>query len=232
MNLLSYIFRAVQIAPYQGVGTLTPPTVAPVLTGEADLGSYVANLTWTASNKTGSPGFGYRLYYYSDSSSGFENLGDSLAYNFDAVDVPGIWNFYIVPFNSAGEGPSSNTVSIYLPGESEAPLLTGPSSVESGDPTALLEWNAIPGATLYSVQRSPDDSTWTQIYTPTGTSQSVTLSFSPSYYRVIPFAGTFEGLPSNSIEITIVAPPPPTYLRPDGTSTYLRPDGTSIYLRP
>jgi hypothetical protein len=237
MNLLSYIFRAVQIAPYQGVGTLTPPTLAPILTVEADLGSEIANLSWTDSNKTGTSGFGYAIWRQvsNDSWIQIDSVGPStLAYNDNTTGIaPNLFSYYIVPFNSAGEGPSSNTVSIYLPGESEAPLLTGPSSVESGDPTALLEWNAIPGATLYSVQRSPDGSTWTQIYTPTGTSQSVTLSFSPSYYRVIPFAGTFEGLPSNSISITIVSPPvADSYLRPDGTSTYLRPDGTSIYLRP
>jgi hypothetical protein len=236
MNLLGYIYRAIQIAPYQGVGTLTPPTVAPVLTVDADLGSYVANLSWTASNKTSSPGFVYNLYgaVFPDIPVLLQTLGPStLSTTFDSSEVPGLWVFYITPVNDAGEGPISNEVSITLPGESEAPVLTGPSSVESGDPTALLEWNAIPGATFYSVQRSPDDSTWTQIETPIGTSQSVTLTFSPSYYRVVPYNLLFEGLPSNSISITIVIPPAPdSYLRPDGTSTYLRPDGTSIYLRP
>lgn len=217
-------------------GSLTPPTVAPVLTVDADLGSFIANLAWTPSNKTGSVGFGYNLYGapFPDPALLIQTLGSTtLSTTFDPLDVGGLWNFYIIPFNDAGEGPSSNTASINLPGESEAPVLTGPSSVESGSPIALLEWNSIPGATLYSVERSPDDSTWTQIHTPTGTSQSVTLSFSPSYYRVIPFADTFEGLASNSISITIVAPPAAdSYLRPDGTSTYLRPDGTSVYLRP
>ena len=237
MNLLSYIFRAVQIAPYQGVGTPTPPTVAPVLTVDADLGSYYANLSWTASNKTSSAGFGYNIFRSIDGIGPtiISTTGPStLSYNDHNPGAAGeLYEYFVTPKNDAGEGPSSNTASVILPGESEAPVLTGPSSVESGSPTALLEWNAIPGATLYSVERSPDDSTWTQIYTPTGTSQSVTLSFSPSYYRVIPFAGTFEGLPSNSIEIVIVSPPvADSYLRPDGTSTYLRPDGTSIYLRP
>ena len=234
MNLLGYIYRAIQIAPYQGVGTLTPPTVPPVLTVDADLGSYDANLSWTPSNKTSSTGFGYDVLF-SVNGTDYASIGTTGSLSFShnvAPDIGTFW-FKIVPFNDAGEGPESNPVSINLPGESEAPVLTGPSSVESGDPTALLEWNAIPGATFYSVQRSPDDSTWTQIETPVGTSQSVTLTFSPSYYRVVPYNLLFEGLPSNSISITIVIPPAPdSYLRPDGTSTYLRPDGTSIYLRP
>ena len=215
-------------------GSLTPPTVAPVLTVDADLGSYIANLAWTSSNKTGSAGFTYNIYL-STNGTDFVYLASttSLTYNQDFEPDSGTYYFEIIPANDAGEGPASNGAGVALPGESEAPVLTGPSSVESGSPIALLEWNSIPGATLYSVERSPDDSTWTQIHTPTGTSQSVTLSFSPSYYRVIPFADTFEGLASNSISITIVAPPAAdSYLRPDGTSTYLRPDGTSVYLRP
>lgn len=217
-------------------GVPQPPSVTPVLTVSADLGSYVANLDWTASNRTGSAGFAYQIWVSLDggSYSLLDSVGPStLSYAHDASPTGGTYSYYIKPINDVGEGPSSNAASVVLPGESEAPVLTGPSEVSSEDPTALLEWNAIPGATLYSVQRSPDNATWTQIYTPTGTSQSVTLSFSPSYYRVIPFAGTFEGLPSNSISITIVIPPAPeSYLRPDGISTYLRPDGTSIYLRP
>lgn len=241
MNLLSYIFRAVQIAPYQGVGTLTPPTVAPVLTVDADLGSTTANLSWTPSNKIESPGFTYLLFRTIGVPPvpGIDSPVNSFLPNATSGvdDVSGAsgetYYYLIVPSNSAGEGPSSNAASIILPGESEAPVLTGPSEVSSEDPTALLEWNTIPGATLYSVQRSPDNATWTQIFTPTGTSQSVTLSFSPSYYRVVPYAGVFEGLASNSVEITIIIPPPSnSYLRPGGSGTYLRPDGTSIYLRP
>ena len=218
-------------------GVPQPPSVAPVLVVSADLGSYVANLEWTASNRTGSAGFAYQIWVDVD-GGGYSLLTSvgpgTLSYNHDASPTAGTYSYYIKPINDAGEGPSSNAASVVLPGESEAPVLTGPSEVSSEDPTALLEWNAIPGATLYSVQRSPDNATWTQIYTPTGTSQSVTLSFSPSYYRVIPFAGTFEGLPSNSLEIFIVSPPPVdnTYLRPGGLTTYLRPDGTSLYLRP
>lgn len=217
-----------------GSGTLTPPSVAPVLVVSADLGSYDAVLEWTASNKTSSPGFEYQIYFLKapDSEFTLEATTNLLTFTFGAADA-GDYTFKVVPVNSAGEGPSSNEVVITLPGESEAPVLTGPSEVASADPTALLEWNAIPGATLYSVQQSPDDSTWTQIFTPSGTSQSVTLTFSPSYYRVVPYAGVFEGQASNSISITIYIPPPAdSYLRPGGSDTYLRPDGTSIYLRP
>lgn len=219
-------------------GIPQPPSVAPVLVvSAAEFGSYIANLEWTASNRTGSAGFAYQIWMDID-GGGYSLLtsvgSGTLSYAYDASPTAGTYSFYIKPINDAGEGPSSNAASVVLPGESEAPVLTGPSEVSSEDPTALLEWNAIIGATLYSVQRSPDDATWTQIFTPTGTSQSVTLFSSPSYYRVVPYAGVVEGTPSNSIEIVIVSPPPVdnTYLRPGGLTTYLRPDGTSLYLRP
>ena len=218
-------------------GVPQPPSVAPVLNVTTSFGSYVANLDWTASNRTSSAGFAYQVWMSLDGGDYalLASVGPStLSYSHDAAPTDGTYSFYIKPINDAGEGPSSNAASVVLPGESEAPLLTGPSEVSSEDPTALLEWNAIPGATIYSVQRSPDDATWAQIATPTGVSQSVTLFSSPTFYRVVPFAGVIEGTPSNSLEITIVTPPPVdnTYLRPGGLTTYLRPDGTSIYLRP
>lgn len=133
MNLLSYIFRAVQIAPYQGVGTLTPPTVAPFLEAEVDLGSFIAKLKWTASNKTSSAGFGYAIWRQVDNAS-FENIDNVgpgvLTYNDDTTGVaPNIFRYYIIPFNAAGEGPSSNTVSINLPGESSRLLLNAGGNI-------------------------------------------------------------------------------------------------------
>lgn len=133
MNLLGYIYRAIQIAPYQGAGTLTPPTLPPVLTVDADLGSNVANLSWTASNKTSSAGFGYAIWRQVDNAS-FENIDNVgpgvLTYNDDTTGVaPNIFRYYIIPFNDAGEGPSSNTVSINLPGESSRLLLNAGGNI-------------------------------------------------------------------------------------------------------
>jgi hypothetical protein len=218
-------------------GIPQPPSFAPVLVVSADFGSYIANLDWTASNRTASAGFAYQIWVSLDGGDYAlaASVGPStLSYAYDAAPTDGAYGFYIKPINDAGEGPSSNAASVVLPGESEAPVLTGPSEVSSEDPTALLEWNAIPGATVYSVQQSPDNSLWTPIFTPTGTSQSVVVTLSPTYYRVVPYAGIIAGTPSNSLEVVIVTPPPVTntYLRPGGLTTYLRPDGTSLYLRP
>lgn len=238
MNLLSYIFRAVQIAPYQGVGVLTPPTVAPVLTVEADLGSYIANLSWTASNKTGSPGFGYNIYRQVANASWelIDTVGAAtLSYSDDLESSsPNVFRFYITPKNNAGEGPSSNTAVINLPGESEAPVLTGPGTADTNQ-QFTLNWNDIPGADSYEVDRSDDGgASWGLLDTVLVSTLDVTETAADTYkYRVTPFAGAFEGLVSNVLTVVVTTPAAPaTYRRPGGIDTYLRPDGISLYLRP
>lgn len=120
---------------------LTPPSLAPVLSVTADLGSYVANLTWTASNKTGSTGFGYEVWGRIESGS-FALLSTTTDtfYDYDALGAPGTYEFYVIPINSAGEGPSSNTASVVLPGESETQflLLEDGTAVLLEDATELL----------------------------------------------------------------------------------------------
>lgn len=99
-------------------GPLTPPTVAPVLIAETSTGSYVANLNWTASNKTSSAGFGYDVYYSYLNESNFNLLTTvtDLSYNAEPGDGPGVYYFKIIPKNSAGDGPASNIASVTLPG--------------------------------------------------------------------------------------------------------------------
>lgn len=101
-----------------GLAVLRPPTVAPVLIATTMLGSTTANLAWTASNKISSPGFGYKVF--GGIAPSFTQLGTTTGLSYDA-DYPAAagetYSFYVVPYNDAGEGPSSNTVSAVLPGE-------------------------------------------------------------------------------------------------------------------
>lgn len=101
---------------------LSPPTVAPVLSYDPPmLGSFIVDLFWTASNKTSSAGFGYRVYMqYNGGGFNAIETTTSLTTDFDGSPNAGTYEFRIVPFNDAGEGPSSNTVSVVLPGEFEA----------------------------------------------------------------------------------------------------------------
>lgn len=109
-------------------GSLTPPSVAPVLTVDADLGSYEANLSWTASNKTSSAGFGYAIWRNDLTGSGWTLQGtvgpETLTFSNDVgVGNDNTYLYYVIPFNDAGEGPSSNTASVVLPGEFNRLLL-------------------------------------------------------------------------------------------------------------
>ncbi len=225
-----------------GSGTLTPPTVAPVLTVDADPGSSVALLEWTASNKSGSAGFGYNVYRGTNTppipgvdSPVFSTGPNTLSSSDNVSAAAGETYYYIVvPFNDAGEGPSSNTASVILPGESEAPVLTGPGTADT-NVEFTLEWTSVPGADSYEVERSDDGgSSWSLLDTVVLLELGVTETAADTYkYRVTPFAGAFQGLTSNILTVVVTTPAaPPTYLRPGGTTTYLRPDGTSIYLRP
>jgi hypothetical protein len=103
---------------------LSPPTVAPVLTYDPPmLGSFIVDLFWTASNKTSSAGFGYRVYMqYNGGGFNAIETTTNLTTAFNGDPNAGTYDFRIVPFNDAGEGPSSNTASVVLPGEFEAPI--------------------------------------------------------------------------------------------------------------
>ena len=215
-------------------GIPQPPSVAPVLVVSADLGSYVANLEWTASNRTGSAGFAYQIWVDVD-GGGYSLLTSvgpgTLSYNHDASPTAGTYSYYIKPINDAGEGPSSNAASVVLPGETEAPVLTGPSTALT-DVEFTLAWTSVPGADSYEVDKSDNGGvSWTTISTTSALTLGVTESVADTYdYRVTPFAGAFQGITSNIVSVAVGAAS--VYLRPGGVDSYLRPDGTSTYFRP
>lgn len=106
-------------------GSLTPPSVAPVLTASTTPGAYSAILEWTASNKTSSPGFQYVIYVtIGTNPEGIAGYSTDLVFFYEDLAATGDEYFFrVVPENNAGEGPSSNTASVVLPGESNRLLL-------------------------------------------------------------------------------------------------------------
>ena len=103
-----------------GAAVLSPPTVAPVLTVSAELGSVIANLEWTPSNKTGSAGFGYNIEL-NFNNGGWNNVGGGvtgLSFNYEDAGATGLpYEFRVIPYNDAGNGPVSNIEGVILPGE-------------------------------------------------------------------------------------------------------------------
>ncbi len=238
-----------------GNGVLTPPTVAPVLAVTADFGSSTANAAWTASNKTSSSGFGYRFECKKDSSAWFF-ISDttSLTASFsDGTAAGNTYYFRVTPYNDAGEGPVSNEASVILPGESEAPVLTGWGEAADGADigefyvvAVNLDWTEIPGATNYDLYRAENpppygSGTYSLFDSETLlTYRDNTVVWDggngPYYgYKVIATNGGFSTPASDELIFAPAAVPPPaysTYLRPGGAFGYRRPDGTSLYLRP
>lgn len=96
---------------------LTPPSLAPVLSVSAEFGSQTANLEWTASNKTSSIGFGYKIELSVDGGAWSEiSTASGLVYDAEQVGAAGeSYSYRVTPFNDAGEGPVSNAAGVILP---------------------------------------------------------------------------------------------------------------------
>lgn len=215
-------------------GVLTPPTVAPVLTVDAELGSQTANLSWTASNKTGSAGFGYKIELNID-GGGYSEIGTTtnLVYDDARTSTAGeTYTYRVTPLNDAGEGPVSNEASVILPGESEAPVLLGPSGgIVLVDALFTLSWDAIPGADSYLLERSTDGSSYSTL-TSTALLEYETSEASVGfrYFRVTPYAGAFAGQTSNVVEITVVSPETSTFLILNSSNRILLNSGNQLIL--
>lgn len=207
-----------------------PPSAAPALAVYAELGSPLADLTWTASNRIASPGFGYRVEL-NYNAGGFNSLTTLTGLSYTDSQTGGLECIYrIIPYNDYGEGPSSNEVTVILPGESEGPVLTGPEFALND--TYTLEWTSVAGATSYDLYYSRDDTSYALLANIATLTYDVTFDFPGMYHYVIAKNGAFESAPSNTHLVTLLIPANSYYLRPDGVSYYLRPDGTSKYLRP
>ena len=189
-----------------GSPSVTPPSIAPVLDVQTTLGSDEASLTWTASNRTGSPGFGYKVEVDID-GAGYTELTTTT--NRFYTDTQGgatgeTYTYRITPFNDYGEGPSSNEAGIVLPGESEGPVLTGPDYAV--DALYVLTWSEVAGATDYDVYYSRDDTTYTLLDNTTDLEYEVTFDFPGMYHYVIAKNGAVESGPSNTHYVQLILP--------------------------
>lgn len=96
---------------------LTPPTVAPVLVVSANIEPQTANLEWTASNKTSSSGFGYKIELNID-GAGYNEINTTTVPNYDDIrtgTAGETYTYRVRPYNAAGNGPYSNEASVILP---------------------------------------------------------------------------------------------------------------------
>lgn len=237
-----------------GSGVLTPPTIAPVLIVTTELGSRIASLAWTASNKTTSPGFYYKIEV-DVNGSGYSLVGTTtdLSLNDNETTASGqTYTYRVTPYNDSGGGPSSNTAGVVLPGESDAPVLTGWGEAADGADlgeyyvvAVNLDWNEIAGATNYEIYRAenpPPYSAGTYSLLDNETLleyRDTTVVWNggngPFYgYKIIATNGASTTGYSNELIFAPAFVPPSnyTYLRPNGIDGYRRPGGADLYIRP
>lgn len=221
-----------------GNGVLTPPTVAPMLAVTANFGSTTADLFWSASNKTSSPGFIYRIEYFNGSwvtAGSTTNLSDSVNFPSAAGET---YTFRVIPLNDAGEGPSSNEASVILPGEYDGPTLLGPNGTTNPQyvyDDFTLTWSEIAAAVSYRLYGSATDSgysLWEGDITGTSLAIDFDAAFGTNWWYVVAVDGAGSvSYQSNHLECTPVLPTY-SYRRPGGVDSYLRPGGSDTYLRP
>lgn len=193
---------------YQAVGSvvgslLVPPSRAPILDAQSTLGSYEASLTWTASNRTGSPGFGYKVEVDIE-GLGYTHIATTtnLFYTDTQLTANGEYhNYRVTPFNDYGEGPSSNAVGVILPGEPEGPVLTGP--VYSSE-NYRIDWTSVTNATSYDIYSSVDGVSFSLLANTMLNFRDITHAYPGMYFYVIAKNAIASSQPSNTLHVNVL----------------------------
>jgi hypothetical protein len=222
----------------EGGGALSPPTIAPVLDVTTELGINVAYLIWSASDKTTSPGFYYDVEVKIGTGS-YSSLTTttSRTYNDTQGAAAGeTYTYRITPHNDYGGGPSSNTVGVVLPGESDGPILLGPDNTTNQQyvyDDFTLTWSAVAGAATYDLYKSTTDSSYT-LWQADIAALFLDISLSAAFgvgnwwYVIANNGSGFYSGQSNHLNCIPVIPTPPATSRiTEDAVTRLLEDGTT-----
>jgi len=211
--------------------TATTSTMDVVPTDPSGLSAVAAsntqiNLTWTdnAGNETD-----YRIERSPDGSTGWTEVGvvaaNATAFSDTGLTANTTYFYRVRGTNALGNSGYSNTANTAtLPNAPTAP--TGLNAVASSSTQIDLTWADVAGETGYKIERSPDDSTWTQIATPaanaTSYSDSAGLTASTAYYyRICATNAGGDSSYSTSANATTLPNPPgaPTALNATGANS-------------
>lgn len=190
--------------------TGSTPSAPSNLTATTGVGTEVV-LNWTAATGTVT---GYRVERSTDGGLTFLdvfNVPDPLAVSFtDTTSLAGVTYWYqVVAYNTAGDSPPSNLVSITTPGAPPAaPTSLMATAVLSTQVDMVWTDNAI-NETGFAIERSDDEGlTWTQISLTTANITAfsdLTVQSKWTYmYRV--YAFNADGRSADSNVITVVTP--------------------------
>lgn len=184
-------------------GTQAPPPAPANLTATG--GNAQVSLSWSAASGADT----YAVHRSSVSGGPYGTIASNLTgtSHLDTTVANGTSYFYVVSgFNEAGEGPDSNQASAtpQVPQLPAAP--TGVVAASPGKKKITVSWNAVAGATSYTVKRSTTNGgPYPTTFTTTTTSLSNTgLTSGVTYYYVVS-ATNAQGEGPNSSQASAVA---------------------------
>jgi len=186
-----------------GGGTQTPPPAPAGLSATA--GNAQVSLSWSAASGADT----YAVYRGTVSGGPYGALASGLTNtsHVDSAVTNGTTYYYVVAgTNAAGEGPDSSQASA-TPQAPQLPAApTGVAATSPGKKKIAVTWNAVSGATSYTIKRSTTNGgPYTNVGTATGTSFTNTgLTSGVTYYYVVS-ASNAQGQGPNSTPVSAVA---------------------------
>ncbi len=163
--------------------------------------NYKPVMTWTSNEKA----VKYTVYYSTDGKN-FSVLktitGTALTHS--SAVTGGTYYYQVCAIDAKGSGSYSSVVKVIAAKPLDAPVLKVVLN-SAGKP--YLTWNAVDGATSYSVTCSTDGQTFNYLTTVTGTAliHSSAVAGTTYYYMVAAASDTNRGQASNVVKITVDA---------------------------
>lgn len=184
-------------------GTPTPPPAPANLAATG--GNAQVSLSWNAASGADT----YSVHRSTVPGGPYGTIASNLTNtsHLDTTVSNGTTYYYVVSgFNEAGEGPDSSQASATPQVPQLPPAPTGVSAMSPGKKKITVTWNAVAGATSYTVKRSTTSGgPYTNAGTTTSTSFTNTgLTSGVTYYYVVSATNT-QGQGPNSAQVSAVA---------------------------
>ena len=195
------------------VASATTPPATPTGLAASTASAGEIDLSWA----TSAGATGYTVQRSPDGSSGWATIGTPSTTGYSDTGLNSASPYYYRVSASTGSTSSPYSTTVSATTTPSAP--TGLTAAATAPNAISLQWNDVTGETSFTVQRSPDGTSWASIatvganvtnYTDTGLAAGSTY-----YYRVLAIDAGGSSAPSASASATAVGAPP---AQPSGVS--------------